>query len=100
MLGRLPSRLLWVAHLLSIFLLPGTYVLLLHRGNGGNLPLYVFWTWERLALLLPALVSVWRLWQRRWGQAMALAVLVGVDVLVRYGYCFAFFVSSMAANPT
>jgi hypothetical protein len=56
-----------------------------------------------LVLLLPCVglgLLVWRLWQRRWGQAVALALLIGVDVVVRYGYYFAFFVSSMSANPT
>jgi hypothetical protein len=77
-------------------------VFLLYRGKGGNLPLSVFYTWEKLALLLPFWVAGllgWRLWQRRWGQALALAVLVGVDVLVLVGYYLAFFVSSMTADP-
>lgn len=98
----LHSRLLWAAHLLSIFLLPGVFVFLLYRGKGGNIPLHVFWTWEKLALLLPFWVAgllVWRLWQRRWGQAATLALLVGVDVLVLVGYYLAFFVSSMTADP-
>jgi hypothetical protein len=33
------------------------------------------------------------------GQAVRLAMLVGVDALVLFGYYFAFFVSSMTADP-
>lgn len=40
-----------------------------------------------------------RLWQRRWGPALALVLLVGFDVLVLVGYQLAFFVSSMSADP-
>ena len=101
--GKLPGCLLWALHLLSIGVLPGTYVLLLFREHGANASLYVFWTWEWLACLLPFAVAgllVWRLAQRRWGQAAALALLIGVDMLARYGYYFAFFVSSMTAKPT
>lgn len=91
------------AHLFSIFLLPGLFVFLLYRENGGNLPMYVFWTWYWLARVLPYWVGgllAWRLWQRRWGRATRLVFLLGVDVLVLFGYQVAFFVSSMAEGPS
>jgi hypothetical protein len=78
-------------------------VFLLYRRPQSILPMTVFWTWEKLALLLPYWVAgllVWRLWQRRWGRALLLVLLVGVDVLVWYGYQVAFFVASMTENPT
>ena len=101
--SKLINRLLWTAHLLSAFLLPGVFAFLLYRGGDGNLPMYLFWTWyylTRLLLASVAMLLVWRLWQRRWGLALALALLVGVDVLILYGYQFAFFVSSMAVGPS
>jgi hypothetical protein len=103
LLSKLPTRLLWVAHLLVIFLLPAAYVFLVYQGEYVGVAMYIILAWEKLALLLPFGVAgllVWRLWQRRWGQAAALALLLGVDVLVRYGYYLAFFVSSMTENPT
>jgi hypothetical protein len=78
-------------------------VFLLYRRPQSILPMTVFWTWEKLALLLPYWVAgllVCRLWQRRWGRALLLVLLVGVDVLVWYGYQVAFFVASMTENPT
>jgi hypothetical protein len=95
--------LLWAAHLLSAFLLPAVFVFLIYRQGGSNLSLYVFWTWEwltRLLLVWVPVLLVWRLWQRRWGQALMLLLLVGFDVLVMVGYYFAFFASSMTENPT
>jgi hypothetical protein len=95
--------LLWTAHLLSAFLLPGIYVVLVYRRGGANLSLYVLWTWEwltRMLLIWVAVLLVWRLWQRRWGRALSLVLLVGVDVLVMVGYYFVFFASSMTADPT
>jgi hypothetical protein len=103
LLEKLFTRLLWVAHLLGVFLLPGAYIFLAYRGKYVNVALCILWAWEKLVLLLPFGVAgllVWRLWQRRWGQAVGLALLIGVDVLVRYGYYFAFFVSFMTENPT
>jgi hypothetical protein len=102
MLKQAPTFLLWTAHLFSIFLLPGAYAFLAYRGGGGNLPLYVLWTWEWLNWLLfvwvPVLL-VWRLWQRRWGLAILLLLLVGFDVLVMAGYYFALLASSMTDTP-
>jgi hypothetical protein len=95
--------LLLAAHLLSAFLLPGAYVFLVYREGSGNLPAYVFWTRERLTqslLVWVPVLLVWRLWQRRWGQAVALLLLVGFDVLVMIGGYFAFFASFMTENPT
>ena len=94
-LKKLHERLLWAAHLLVIFLMPGVYVFLLYRGGDGSLPLYVLWPWEWLARLLPFGVAGLLVW-RRWGQVVALALLIGVDVVVRYGYYLAFFASSMS----
>jgi len=102
-LSKLPTRLLWAAHLLGIFVLPAAYAFLGYRGEYMGVAMFIFLAWEKIALLLPFGVAgllVWRLWQRRWGQAAALAVLIGVDVLVRYGYYLAFFVSFMTENPT
>ena len=102
-LSKLPTRLLWAAHLLVILLLPATYAFLAYRGEYIWVAMFIFLAWEKLALLLPFGVAgllVWRLWQRRWGQAAALALLIGVDVVVRYGYYLAFFVSSMTENAT
>jgi hypothetical protein len=103
MAKRLHKLLLWAAHFLSVFLLPGAYVFLVYREGSGNLPAYVFWTWERLTRLLLVWVPmllVWQLWQRRWGQAVALLLLVGFDVLVMVGGYFAFFASFMTDSPT
>ena len=83
--SRLSTLLFWVAHLLIAFLLPGVYIFLMYQGRDGNLPIILFWVWELLTLLLLAWVVGllgWWLWQRRWGRAVGLALLVGVDVLV------------------
>ena len=100
--NRLSNRLFWVTHLLVAFLLPGVYVFLVSRGGDRDLPIYLFWAWELLTLLLLGWVVGllgWRLWQRRWGRAVGLALLVGVDVLVLCGYLFLVGVSGMAAGP-
>ena len=100
--NRLSTRLFWAAHLLIAFLLPGVYIFLMYHGRDGNLPIILFWAWELLTLLLLAWVVGllgWRLWQRRWGRACGLALLVGVDVLVLFGYQFLVAVAGMAAGP-
>jgi hypothetical protein len=77
-------------------------VFLLNHRPQSYLPGYVFWTWEKLTRLLLVWVPVllvWRLWQRRWGRAVALLLLVGFDVLVMFGYYLAFFASSMTDTP-
>jgi hypothetical protein len=96
------SRLLLAAHLLIVFFLPGVFIFLVYQGGDGNLPIILFWAWELLTLLLLAWVVGllgWRLWQRRWGRSVGLALLVGVDVLVFFGYQFLFAVAGMAAGP-
>ncbi|MET4107574.1 TM2 domain-containing membrane protein YozV [Hymenobacter sp. UYP22] len=96
------DRLLLAAHLLIAFFLSGVFIFLVYQGRGGNLPIILFWTWELLTLLLLAWVVGllgWRLWQRRWGRLVGLALLVGIDGLVVLGYHFLFAVAGMAAGP-
>lgn len=97
------NRFLLAAHLLIVFFLPGAFIFLVYQGGGGdgNLPIILFWAWELLTLLLLAWVVGllgWRLWQQQWVRAVGLALLVGVDVLVFFGYQFLFAVAGQATG--
>lgn len=100
--NRLFICLFWAAHFLIALLLPAVFAFLMYQEGDGNLPIILFWAWELLTLMLLVWVVGllgWRLWQRRWGRSIGLALLLGIDVLVVLGYHFLFAVAGMAAGP-
>ena len=97
----LHRRLLLAAHLLTAFVLPGVLVFLLSLGRNVGVQFYLFWMWFCLSwLVLGWVVALLgrQLWQRRWRQAIALALLVGADVLILCGYQMLFVIASMVAG--